>query len=861
MTDSTGLQTSKVTTHKVPGEEGVHYGGTTALFENRLWYVHQHDRSQFKVPMGYKVILNGPIAEDPTNSSLWTSDKKIDDGKLKNEIRTDTRPTVVSTDLRLFLFWSNTEDSRKLYATRRNAGADGNFWTREKKLLDQSGTSIRNVPSHDAPFHVIAITQNALLLTLVRQDELHYHYFCDDDLDPNATTWTARSSTRFSSSTIQKLLGNTDSDFILQPYTSLAVFSQGGPAENEEALGDSHQTYIAQSVCYSSSKLSWTCAALTAPIAQPPQLPRLDSSVTTVVPFVAEAKRVFMLRDPGSRVVGYYRDQSSGNDNKCLKLMTRSTADANGGGKWSKPELLGGERIKSKIAPCASFVYGELEGGTTKDKDGNEFETITRDVREYVFYATDDRGNHNYTERFAYRYYGRAEQVIDAEVNDLTAASRGPDHEEGLFFVQGFFDGPPPLPQVNVDANPSGSLEGEAHYGETDSSKRESSLRQSFKYGMKLSIDAVPAIGVGPMWEMTASHSYGWASSSAEELTSSIDAWVKARTPSTGGIPKIMPDGSLFARAIIMTSDNFRFRDAHGILVEDAPEFSIVQARWSGATSRPFRTATCTPGDLESYRRDRWNLRMAKVYKEIYNVEIKNYIEEVVEKNALTIKVNGVTQKSLSSSWHVAGGVRQDAAMTISEYEESSHRFDSSSWQGIGQKAGGESASLLGGVEYAYTTTQSTIESEAFKINSKVDVPDPGDAPGVIAYDYELYFLPPPKDGPFNWIDELIYSINEDPTGFNQPLLSSVDPGSKCWKVMFVVTSIQYNTSVEGLVDFGLSSELAAELESEGIHSAARLVSRLGIANDADLSRIGPAVDPREEAIRAALRKWNWSRM
>ena len=839
----------------VPGQEGVHYQGTAAVFEDQLWYVHQHERSWFSVQMAYRTILVSPLASNPNSSSLWAKDKKIDDGGLDKEIRTDNRPSVVATSTRLFLFWTNEQQSNRLYATRRNAGSQGNSWTREQLLQDQFGVNLQSAWHKDAPFHVIAVTDDMLLLTVVRDgDKLEYHYFYDADFNPSAKIWKARASISYSATTVQKLIGNQDPGFKLTAFTSIASFSQGALPENDGSHGAAPGSgYIVQCVCYRTDKLSWACAALTAPIATPPQLPDLNARSASAQQFGAEILRVFMIADPGGRVVGYFRNRGKERAN-CLMTMTRSTNASDGRGTWSTPELLGGATIVTAMPPCAQYVYGPLQARTITAADGRELEVVYRDVREYVFYGTDDYESYNYRERVAYRHYGTVERIANEEQQNFTVASAEQRDSNGLFFVQGFIDGPPPLPQSNIDANPGGTMAGVTHYGITEKQSTEATSRQGFKFGVRTE-GAVTAMGAGPAWDISMSHSIASGFGTTEEVELSTNAEVHSSIVNN----RVQPLGAVFGRGIMLTADKFYFRDAAGQRVTNAPAVSVVQARWTNAISRPFTTATSVPGDLESYRPEAWNQRMRPIYQDLYGVDV-NYMTDIVERYALVLSTKGQQKNYLSTSWHVAGGVSEGLAMTVSEFREESYRFDAAVWAGIKVDFDGIiEATAMAGVEFSLETTQNTVNSSGFSIDTRVEVPDPGDNPGVTVYDYRLYFLPPPNDGsPYNWTDELLASLDKYPDA-NKPLIGSVDPGSKCWKIMYVVTYIQYATTVARLVDFGLPKPIADDLVARGIGGTTRLIAELGIPADADLASLAPTTDAREEAIRAALRKWNRS--
>jgi hypothetical protein len=844
---------SNIVAFAVPGQEGVHYQGTAALFEDQLWHVHQHERSWFSVQMAYRTVLKSPLAANPNSSSLWYSDRKIDDGKLSEEIRTDNRPSVLATSTRLFLFWTNAQQSDRLYATRRNAGQEGNFWTREQLLQDQFGANLQSNGHKDAPFHVIAVTDETLLLTVIRDgNTLEYHYFYDADFDPAAKIWKARASRSYAATTIQKLLGNQDPGFRLNAFTSIASFSHGALPENDGEYGAAPGSgYIEQCLCYRTDKLAWACAALTAPIAAPPQLPDLDARSAAAQQFGANIQRVFMIADPGGRVVGYFQDRGKEREN-CLMTMTRSTNTNAGAGVWSTPELLGGVSIKTAMTPCAQYVYGPLQATTIAAADGRQLEVVYRDVREYVFYGTDDYESYNYRERVAYRHYGRVERVANEQVENFTQASAAQRDGNGLFFVQGFIDGPPPLPQQNLDANPGGGVAGLTHYGTLEKQSTTATNRQGFKWGIRTE-GAVTAMGAGPAWDISMSHTIASGFGVTEEVELSTNAEVHSSVVNN----RVQPVGAVFGRGITLTADKFYFRDAAGQRVTNAPEVSVVQARWNNAISRPFTTATSVPGDLESYRVEAWNERMRPIYKKLYGVDV-NYIQDIVERYALVISTKGQQKNYLSTSWHVAGGVSEGLATTVSEFREESYRFDAAVWAGIKVDFDGFiEATVMAGVEFSLETTHNTINSGGFSIDTRVEVPDPGDKPGVTVYDYRLYFMPPPTNGtPYNWTDELLESLAAYPDK-NKSLDGAVDPGSKCWKIMYVVTYIQYATTVARLVDFGLPKDIADDLAARGIHGTTRLIAELGLAHDAELARLAPATDPREESIRAALRKWN----
>jgi hypothetical protein len=109
-----------------------------------------------------------------------------------------------------------------------------------------------------------------------------------------------------------------------------------------------------------------------------------------------------------------------------------------------------------------------------------------------------------------------------------------------------------------------------------------------------------------------------------------------------------------------------------------------------------------------------------------------------------------------------------------------------------------EEAEFLGGATYSHESTESeNKESEwGISLSDEWGPPRRDLSESVAAYDFRLYFLPVPKSPsalPSSyWVQELSTYL-----GAGSDLhVDNIDTGSSCWRIVFVVTNIQYRNGV-----------------------------------------------------------------
>lgn len=151
---------------------------------------------------------------------------------------------------------------------------------------------------------------------------------------------------------------------------------------------------------------------------------------------------------------------------------------------------------------------------------------------------------------------------------------------------------------------------------------------------------------------------------------------------------------------------------------------------------------------------------------------------------------------------HISASVGQRAVYTFdhSEYAGISEGFGFDLF-GLGLE---QEAEFLGGATYSHESTESENKESDWTITLGGDdwgPPTRAELPESVAkYEFRLFFLPVPKSpstlhSSF-WMQELATYL----TPQSDIKASNIDSGSGCWRIVFVVTNIQYRNGLNSYV-------------------------------------------------------------
>ena len=479
----------------------------------------------------------------------------------------------------------------------------------------------------------------------------------------------------------------------------------------------------------------------------------------------------------------------------------------------------------SRSGPVSGFVVGDLQ------VDG---ENTYRDVVQWTFYT--DKGDRVWLE---YAPYGILRRIVRQEQVNLTKGA-APNRKKVL--VEGYIDGPLPIPQQNVALDPQ-AAQASVTYGEESELLVEETLVQELKFGVRSEGSLAPEVGVGVAWDIAVS--LGSGSELTERTTQTLSEAVTQNLVLKDKV--VQPVGTVVVHDITLMADGFEFVP-HGQdkPVKNAPAMSLVYLDRSGASKRSYTVTTTQPGDLKTYTKAHWTAKMKEVYP-----NLKDYIDEIIEPRALRF---GGDRKSLHGAWSVGSPAETRFFSTAEQFESSKITLEMSMFSGPSAKFLGAEAKLMVGFESSVEATEASAESYGFGVELKVECAGP--APhetGIKDFAFNTYFLPADE----LWLNELRHFMTKDPELCDQ---LPKGPGNDCWKIMSVVDDLRINDDIEALEEFGMSRERRDELYADGIRTTDLLLCQIGLHSWADL--VGSAEQVREpfRDLVDALRKWDEDR-
>lgn len=616
-----------------------------------------------------------------------------------------------------------------------------------------------------------------------------------------------------------------EQDVVLFPFSSTAFYSQGAGTESNGHT----QNYIMQSLVLLHKKdddsLVLQRAALSLQldgVCQPVWGDFTRAWVleeTAYTPFnpinplgavrPGDFFGVTVRRDPGGRIKAYWRDFNSAELRYRIFDTSRPSSDS---GVWKDPQRLQ-ELAYSNFAPVVEFSLGEpLESGNAYA------------AREWVFYTKYPGSPMSYGDvECQVAYTGKLVRAVDAEVVSLTDVSNSDKNPNGngvaggYRMLRGYIDGPVPLPNVNVAADPTKVTNaGCINYGESQSSTVSYSVSQKWTVGIKSS--GSTAVGLGPAWDMSISggEASSWGDSSYQSSSTSLRQNIAVIDDA------VVKKGTAFLSDIVLHRDEFQFIPAgESAPTTEAPSFNYIWTEFPSTVARSYDVFTTSPGDLASYTRSAWDAKMkAAGYGD-------NYFANVIEANALDLDPDEFSvQKCLSYSWTSNGDVLPKSSWAKSSFTDAGWTFSSSFYAGFSFSFFGASqGSVLAGAEFDYESSTHEETSSAWEIEANFTCPSSLEVGAVSYYDFSLWILPADR----RWTEEFVQLCTD------KELTGVIDPSSEAWKVVCLVERYGTISELDVLTKHGLSAERVAKLREVGIRTTGHLARKLRAVRPEDL--------------------------
>jgi hypothetical protein len=408
--------------------------------------------------------------------------------------------------------------------------------------------------------------------------------------------------------------------------------------------------------------------------------------------------------------------------------------------------------------------------------------------------------------------------------NDDSPRTRKQEPGKEMYLIGGIIDGPIPYPIENYKDYDPGNSEtnvGTLIYGKAHSQTVERSVSKSFSIGMEDEVKTTEGVGL----DFKLALNTGWSSNTGDSTETetlhvlSQEAKINWEPdPKNPGEKIITPDTTGIIQVIdcetILSAYNYLDNFGESVIStqpssgEGSKVATVLKRLPTTGTSLSFNPFDVTPGDLISYTPEQINLKMgsngfnyAKFLPADLHLDPDNYFGEIICQNALPLTPNAVY---LECTWQSNGSVTTETVTSKSSYRENSWFSDGSIYAGISGGGGfdvfglGEKAefSSMYGIEFSRDNSFSTETENEWSIELSDGWGPKAISSGelVTSYTFRIYFLPVPTDpSPIPktyWTDELLrFSARDGETKD----IDSIDPGSGCWKIVYVVTKIETN--------------------------------------------------------------------
>lgn len=773
-----------------------------ASFDGKLFYAYRGSRGD-EVWMGGCTDGGYPDAQ-----GSW-SVAQIDSTSVGTEVVTTMRPQLVVAGGQLLLFW---DDSSWDQAVVTALDVAPNSWQQYSLLGDAAGAPI------DTASRVMSVIAagTRIIVSTVGDDSIRYYVYRPEDRVAGSM-WKAVGARTVGKSTIESLLGSTFDE--LSHESSMALFSIGGSTGVNQPSSVTGNILV-QTLVDDDSEKSITLQARLDDSA----LPLVDSANANVAWWPSDSEGSIVLKtDPGGRVIATGTDDD---DKAWVRMMSTATLP----GTW------GDSTYEISFSVDAPPVVAYAPRGSLRPEKVGDKDALVQDVVQVIMVPNDDgdiTGD--------LRSYGKLRKVLGAETLDVTSTE---PEESRKYVIEGYIDGPLPVPQSNIDLAPD-ELMAKVTYGDTESTSSSDLVTEEYTVGVKSTGNLAPEVGTGLAWDIALSVSAGSSFGSTTKISLTESIPLEAVLDSD---QKVLPLGLATTKSIILTRDEYQFvAEGESEPVSDATTFSLVYLDLQNDTKTNYTVTTVTPGDLDTYLAESWDARMQSLYPG------KSYIRDIVEPRAVSFRYGGQSVRKLSVSW--ATGSMGDVEMFSSNetYSSTSLRLDESIFAGVSAKFLGAEATMMAGFEVKVDTTTTSTELSSFGVKAGLDLAGPTTGEkGVTSYSFDIYFLPASSD----WVNELKHFL---PT--TDPLLAMIpDGGTSCWKIMYVVTHVVNNDLVSDLIAYGLPETRARELEAQGVLTTDQLLASLGVREPAQLRRLSRRARAEHEALFSVLRRWDTAR-
>ena len=341
----------------------------------------------------------------------------------------------------------------------------------------------------------------------------------------------------------------------------------------------------------------------------------------------------------------------------------------------------------------------------------------------------------------------------------------------------GVIEGPPPVPNenLNIEEDDNPRVDGSTVYSKSESGR--------FGFDLKLSAAVVAKLkGEGGFIgkakvEASLKAGYKFAYSSEVGQTSTVEYIVKAEEMQKNGKHIVKPYGTVVFLGANWTGYAYQYVDENGKIPDNAPTYNqIFPSKITVSTDTYIMNPKTKPypGDLESY------------------VATKEKIKELEDNADMLVNAGGVTNKHLTTTWSLN-------SKTVTSFES---YFQNSFTHGLFLElealigAGwndwffSKGEFMLGAAfkldtDFSYGgTTKLGLQTH---ITTRGNVKTPGTYNKFVYYTYQLK----PNE---KWAKELKDNLvkenwpeDEYEKKLNQRIKDTIEPGSKPWKITYVV--------------------------------------------------------------------------
>lgn len=795
---------------------------TSEVYQDQLWIVSTQ-RVQNRLWNSVKSVEGGEqslVTEDG-----WEMHDNIDKDQIGIVPKTRVQPKLINFGGFLYLFWfeqSNDELLVSRYGPDFTSEEARVGWSPYSNITTEINWVSWKVKNEDGLGFDVVVSGDHLVISIVYSDSIHY-LILKDDFDYTKREWETSIGKVFLKKDIPFPKDYSALEFEFEFQTSLVIHTSG-PKSDDTKPAVEHDPFISilQSITTIDSdknKTNWNIESNITASTVP------DSLTISKWDTDDESNPVFF-RDPAGRIT-------------CLSVGTKSETIYRRRISTKTPTLVWGERTDTTWPATGVISAFYAPDGVpqkvekTDPNSGETFEVTDLAMIERIVWR-DDRKNIFLNQNS----YGTLRKHPSIESLPLSVESNGTKS-----IIGGYIEGPPPIPAENVLLNPDGAS-GNFTYGDTTELENTDTLETSIAIGYKSEGSGAPAVGAGPVWDISLSLGAGFEKTTSETFTVTETASNKLEL--RDGI--IQPYGIILLTDIILTRDAFMFIDeGETEAAEDAPLVSFVHLSVLPTIPQTYEIPTVTPGDLESYTKEAWDERMKDQYP-----DKDSYIDDVVKPNQLDFV------KDLVYGWAAGGSTSGGFDSTNSEFKSNSITLDASIFTGVGAKFLGAEANLLSGVEFSVSATETSKNESQFGLSTELECPAPAlNQPGVIGYSYQVFFLP---GNISNWLDELRYFLGKQEKP--NPLYDKIPDEGTCWKVMSVVTKIDYNDDISILSKHGLSDQEIEALHKLNIKTTSQAIHSLGYW---DLSHFRRSIDSdssnhKNKSLFMALCSWDNAR-